>query len=63
MAAKQGQPIDLKCGRGTVVRPLGKCELTIVPETHNGKLRIRVWAEDGEELEHFELPKSLPDKD
>jgi hypothetical protein len=66
-AAKQlGKIINLNLGHGSIVRPLGPCVLRIVPETHNGKLRLRVWGEDGVEIEPFKLgecPKSLPDKD
>lgn len=52
---RQSKLINLRKDYRTVLRPLGKCVLTIVPETHNGKIRIRVWGEDGVEIEHFRV--------
>jgi hypothetical protein len=58
-AAKQlGKIINLNLGHGSIVRPLGPCVLRIVPETHNGKLRLRVWGEDGVEIKPFKVADS-----
>jgi hypothetical protein len=58
-AAKQlGKIINLNLGHGSLVRPLGPCVLRIVPERYRGKLRIRVWGEDGVEIKPFKLPDS-----
>lgn len=58
MAASKGKIINLNIGHGSIVRPLGPCVLRIVPETHNGKLRLRVYGEDGVEIKPFKLPDS-----
>lgn len=61
-----GHLVKLQRGRMTKLRPLGPCELFILPEFKDGRMQIRVWGMDGVEIEHFQVPacpKSLSEKD